>query len=203
TRRRRWRPVLRRKGREHGRGRRGLRWTGPLLLSTAPAGLPRPAAHRALAAHQVSDPLHERRPRPLREHRPAAREGEDHSGSRARGLQGTGAWAARDPRPGARRRRRFPPQEGAMTASQHMVQANGLRFRVMADGPSTGELLVMLHGFPEGAESWSRAMDAVAKAGGLAAAPDMRGYGLTDAPTDVGDYAMPQLVEDVNQLVKS
>jgi pimeloyl-ACP methyl ester carboxylesterase len=88
-----------------------------------------------------------------------------------------------------------------MTASQHMIQANGLRFRVMADGPSGGDLVVMLHGFPEGAESWSRALDAVARAGGLAVAPDMRGYGLTDAPTRVQDYAMDSLVEDVNQLI--
>ena len=43
-----------------------------------------------------------------------------------------------------------------MTASQHMVQANGLRFRTLADGPATGELYILLHGFPEGAESWSR-----------------------------------------------
>ena len=90
-----------------------------------------------------------------------------------------------------------------MTASQHMVNANGLRFRVMADGPSAGDLVVMLHGFPEGAESWSRQIDAVAKAGGLAVAPDMRGYGLTDAPPNVDDYAMAHLVEDVNALIKA
>jgi pimeloyl-ACP methyl ester carboxylesterase len=89
-----------------------------------------------------------------------------------------------------------------MTASQHMVHANGLRFRVMADGPSTGELVVLLHGFPEGAESWSRALDAIARANALAIAPDMRGYGLTDAPPNVEDYAMERLVEDVNQLLK-
>jgi pimeloyl-ACP methyl ester carboxylesterase len=90
-----------------------------------------------------------------------------------------------------------------MTASQHMVHANGLRFRVMADGASTGDLVLMLHGFPEGAESWTRAVDEVARAGGLGVAPDMRGYGLTDAPERVEDYAMAHLVEDVNQLIKA
>ena len=40
-----------------------------------------------------------------------------------------------------------------MSASQHMVEANGLRFRVSADGPASGELFVLLHGFPEGGES--------------------------------------------------
>jgi pimeloyl-ACP methyl ester carboxylesterase len=90
-----------------------------------------------------------------------------------------------------------------MTASQHMVQSNGLRFRVMADGPSTGELVVMLHGFPEGAESWSTQVDALARAGALAVAPDLRGYGLTDAPPHVEDYAMPTLVEDVSGIIKA
>src|ERR1700758_3301944 len=88
-----------------------------------------------------------------------------------------------------------------MTASQHMVQANGLRFRVMADGPPSGDLVVMLHGFPEGAESWSRALGAVAAANRLPAPPDRRGGGLTDAPPNVEDYVMEKLVEDVRQLI--
>jgi pimeloyl-ACP methyl ester carboxylesterase len=82
-----------------------------------------------------------------------------------------------------------------------MVQANGLRFRVMADGPSTGELVMMLHGFPEGAESWANPLHALAREGALAIAPDMRGYGLTDAPPNVDDYAMSKLVEDVRAII--
>lgn len=90
-----------------------------------------------------------------------------------------------------------------MTASQHMVESNGLRFRVLADGPPAGPLVVMLHGFPEGAESWSRQIEALAKDGALAIAPDMRGYGGTDAPPDVAAYALPRLVEDVAGIVKA
>jgi pimeloyl-ACP methyl ester carboxylesterase len=88
-----------------------------------------------------------------------------------------------------------------MTVSQHMVQANGLRFRTMVDGPPGGEMAILLHGFPEGAESWSKQVDALARAGVLAVAPDMRGYGLTDAPPRVEDYAMDRLVEDVAALI--
>ena len=84
-----------------------------------------------------------------------------------------------------------------------MVQANGQRFRVLADGPSDGELVVLLHGFPEGAESWTRQIDAIAKAGGLAVAPDMRGYGKTDAPPAVDDYRLEVLVEDTMHIVKA
>lgn len=90
-----------------------------------------------------------------------------------------------------------------MTASQHMLQANGLRFRALVDGPAQGPLFVLLHGFPEAAESWSRQVEAVAQAGGLAVAPDMRGYGLTDAPEGVESYAIGELVEDVAGIIKA
>src|SRR5712692_7899858 len=90
-----------------------------------------------------------------------------------------------------------------MTASQHMVQANGLRFRTMVDGPARGELAILLHGFPEGAESWTKQVDALARAGALAVAPDMRGYGLSDAPASVDDYAIASLVEDVAGIIKA
>lgn len=84
-----------------------------------------------------------------------------------------------------------------------MVQANGLRFRTLVDGPPSGELAILLHGFPEGAESWTRQIDALAKAGVLAVAPDMRGYGLTDAPGSVDDYAMVHLLGDIAGLIKA
>ena len=90
-----------------------------------------------------------------------------------------------------------------MTASQHMIQANGLRFRVLADGPPDGELVLLLHGFPEGAESWTRQIDAIARSGALAVAPDMRGYGRSDAPSTVEDYRLDALVEDTAQIIKA
>jgi len=90
-----------------------------------------------------------------------------------------------------------------MTASQHMVRANGLRFRTMVDGPADGDMTILLHGFPEGAESWSKQVDALAKAGSLAVAPDLRGYGLSDAPDDKEQYAIGHLVEDVAGIIKA
>jgi len=83
-----------------------------------------------------------------------------------------------------------------------MVKANGLRFRTMVDGPPQGDMFILLHGFPEGAESWLRQVDAIAKAGHLAVAPDLRGYGLTDAPAEKESYAIGHLVDDVAGLIK-
>lgn len=90
-----------------------------------------------------------------------------------------------------------------MTASQHMIQSNGLRFRVLVDGDANGDAAVMLHGFPEGAESWSRQIAALARAGVLAIAPDLRGYGMSDAPEGVEAYRLEHLVEDVAGIVKA
>jgi pimeloyl-ACP methyl ester carboxylesterase len=90
-----------------------------------------------------------------------------------------------------------------MTASQHMVQANGLRFRAMVEGPATGDMFILLHGFPEGAESWSRQLGPLAAAGCLAVAIDMRGYGLSDAPDAVDSYGIDHLVEDVRWMIKA
>jgi pimeloyl-ACP methyl ester carboxylesterase len=84
-----------------------------------------------------------------------------------------------------------------------MIQANGLRFRAMVDGAAGGEAVVLLHGFPEGAESWSRQVAALAKAGALAIAPDMRGYGMSDAPVGVEAYHLDHLVEDVAGIIKA
>jgi pimeloyl-ACP methyl ester carboxylesterase len=84
-----------------------------------------------------------------------------------------------------------------------MVQANGLRFGTLVDGPADAPMCILLHGFPEGAESWTRQVAVLANAGILGVAPDLRGYGLSDAPDRVEDYAIPHLVDDVVGLIKA
>src|SRR5260370_20090893 len=90
-----------------------------------------------------------------------------------------------------------------MTASQHMVQANGLRFRTRVDGPPQADMFMLLHGFPDGAELWSRQVDALRKDGCLAVAPDQRGYGLSDARDAKESYSIDHLVDDVAALIKA
>src|ERR1700693_4969360 len=120
----------------------------------------------------------------------------------ARDLPGAGTRAARGARPGPGRRRGLC-QIPEMTTSTHMVKANGLRFRALVDGPPDGDLFILMHGFPEGAESWSRQLPVLAAAGFLAVAPDMRGYGMTDAPEGVENYAIDHLVADAKALIES
>lgn len=84
-----------------------------------------------------------------------------------------------------------------------MVDANGLRFRALVEGPADGDMVLLMHGFPEGSESWTRQLHALAHAGFLAVAPDLRGYGMTDAPENVDDYALEHLVADAKALVEA
>jgi pimeloyl-ACP methyl ester carboxylesterase len=81
------------------------------------------------------------------------------------------------------------------------LAANGLHFRCLAAGPDEGTLVLLLHGFPEGAASWSAQLPALAEAGLLAVAPDLRGYGGTDCPAGEDAYRMPHLVADTVGLV--
>jgi pimeloyl-ACP methyl ester carboxylesterase len=63
--------------------------------------------------------------------------------------------------------------------------------------------VLLLHGFPEGKESWEPQLIALAHAGWRAVAPDLRGYGGTDAPVGMDAYAMPHLVADVEGLISA
>jgi pimeloyl-ACP methyl ester carboxylesterase len=62
-------------------------------------------------------------------------------------------------------------------------------------------MVILLHGFPEGAESWSKQVDALSRAGILAVAPDLRGYGLSEAPEGVESYSIDHLAEDVRFMI--
>jgi epoxide hydrolase 4 len=63
--------------------------------------------------------------------------------------------------------------------------------------------VLLLHGFPETARSWRFQLPAVAEAGFHAVAPDLRGYGGSDRPRAVEDYAARTLVGDVAGLIRA
>jgi pimeloyl-ACP methyl ester carboxylesterase len=72
-----------------------------------------------------------------------------------------------------------------------------LVFEARADGPADGELVLLLHGFPQTSLSWRHQLGALAAAGYLAVAPDQRGYSPGARPADVGEYRFERLVGDV------
>jgi pimeloyl-ACP methyl ester carboxylesterase len=64
-------------------------------------------------------------------------------------------------------------------------------------GPAEGELVVLLHGFPQSSWSWRGVWPVLAGAGLRVVAPDLRGYSPDARPGDVEAYRMPHLVSDV------
>lgn len=61
----------------------------------------------------------------------------------------------------------------------------------------SGPPVLLLHGFPDSWHMWRHQIRALAGAGYHVIAPDLRGYGESDRPTDVEEYAMTKLVGDV------
>ena len=87
------------------------------------------------------------------------------------------------------------PAPGAISATQ--ITVGGFTFDVRVAGPDGGEVVLLLHGFPQSSYEWQHQMRALAAAGFRAIAPDQRGYSPGARPADVADYALPLLVQDV------
>jgi pimeloyl-ACP methyl ester carboxylesterase len=81
------------------------------------------------------------------------------------------------------------------------IEVGAIRMRVATLG--SGPLVVLCHGFPESWRSWRSQIAALAAAGYRAAAPDMRGYGGTDAPAGAESYTMLHHVGDMVEMVRA
>lgn len=79
------------------------------------------------------------------------------------------------------------------------TEVNGIKLRYISEG--AGPLVVFLHGFPQLGGSWRHQIGPVAAAGYHAVAPDLRGYGGTDAPDDPALYTHFHLAGDVVGLI--
>lgn len=88
-----------------------------------------------------------------------------------------------------------------MTPTTRRIAGKGITMNVLEAGE--GRPVILCHGFPELSSSWRHQIPALAAAGHHVLAPDMRGYGDTDAPGAVEAYAMTELVGDVVALIDS
>ena len=86
-----------------------------------------------------------------------------------------------------------------MQATLRTITANGITLRIAEQG--SGPLVLLCHGFPESWYSWRHQLQALAEAGFHAVAPDMRGYGGSDAPAAIDQYTMLHLVGDMVGLL--
>jgi pimeloyl-ACP methyl ester carboxylesterase len=80
-----------------------------------------------------------------------------------------------------------------------VADVNGVSLHYVASGK--GPLMMFLHGFPEFWYAWKSQLSEFGQ-DHLAVALDMRGYNLSDKPTDVEQYDLWHLVEDVAGLAR-
>ncbi|MEH3033628.1 MAG: alpha/beta fold hydrolase [Aeromicrobium erythreum] len=79
---------------------------------------------------------------------------------------------------------------------------DGLTFDVVDAGPIDGEVVVLLHGFPERATSWAAVSERLHAEGYRTLAPDQRGYSPGARPRGRKNYRVELLVDDVAALVE-
>jgi pimeloyl-ACP methyl ester carboxylesterase len=64
-----------------------------------------------------------------------------------------------------------------------------------------GTPVVLLHGFPDSGSLWRHQVPALIGAGFRVIVPDMRGYGRSARPVEIGAYDILQLVSDVRAVL--
>ncbi|CAN1318857.1 Epoxide hydrolase A [Linum perenne] len=78
---------------------------------------------------------------------------------------------------------------------------NGINIHVAESGPEDGPVILFIHGFPQLWYCWRHQMTAMASLGYRTVAPDLRGFGDTDAPPDPESYTALHIVGDLVALI--
>lgn len=87
------------------------------------------------------------------------------------------------------------------TLEHKMMSTNGVNLHVVQAGDPNGELVILLHGFPEFWYGWRQQIDYLAAAGYWVWAPDQRGYNLSEKPRGIEKYKISTLAADVAGLI--
>jgi pimeloyl-ACP methyl ester carboxylesterase len=86
-----------------------------------------------------------------------------------------------------------------MTEQRRLSLATGITMNVALAGPEDAPPVILVHGFPESHRTW-RAVAPLLEDEVRLMMPDLRGYGASDRPQDVADYATETLVADLFAL---
>lgn len=81
------------------------------------------------------------------------------------------------------------------------AEVNNLKLHYVKAGPDDGDLIIMLHGFPQFWYMWRDQLLDLSK-DYLVVAPDMRGYNLSSKPEGIEQYQPHHIVEDIRALVE-
>jgi len=79
--------------------------------------------------------------------------------------------------------------------TQKMLNLNGLDLNIFDDGD--GDAVMLLHGFPDSLKLWRHQIPPLLEQGYRVIAPDLRGFGESAKPSELGSYAVGLHVADV------
>lgn len=96
---------------------------------------------------------------------------------------------------------RFDPRDPDAPWAHDRADAGEVELHYAVAGPEAGDLVLLLHGFPEYWYTWRHQLPALAEAGYRVVAPDLRGYNRSDAPDGVDAYRLDSLSGDVAGLI--
>ena len=82
-----------------------------------------------------------------------------------------------------------------------LLEGHNLKIRAVVEGE--GPLVVLVHGWPESWYSWRHQIKPLTQAGFKVAAIDVRGYGGSDKPHEIGAYSLKNIAADVAGVIDS
>jgi pimeloyl-ACP methyl ester carboxylesterase len=85
--------------------------------------------------------------------------------------------------------------------ARRRVAGNGIELAVVDEG--SGPAVLLLHGWPDSADLWRLQIPALVAGGFRVIAPDMRGFGASDKPSDVRAYRVIESVRDMVALLQA
>ena len=145
-----------------------------------------------------------RQHRPLDIAREKQRYGADHPRRRRRFHSRTGLIAEEGGmRPSSAMKRPQLRRRGGREVHMEQYTSEGLVFDVTDAGPADGEVIILLHGYPETRASWQSVIPHLTDAGYRVLAPDQRGYSPGARPQGRRAYRLDHLVGDVVVLAEA
>lgn len=83
------------------------------------------------------------------------------------------------------------------------IRVGDMTFAAASSGQAGDPLVLLLHGFPQTSHTWRHQLDALARAGYYAIAPDQRGYSAGARPAAREQYATRLLVADALGMARA
>lgn len=93
--------------------------------------------------------------------------------------------------------------EDPVTVDHRTIEPNGVALHAVTAGPTHGDPVICLHGFPEFWYGFRNQIPALADAGYRVIVPDQRGYNLSDKPDGLDTYTLTTLADDAVGILDS